>query len=240
MNTQEREQLNQLLKQLAAFKLTNKDSEAEALIQQAALQQPDALYLLTQRTLLLEQALNNAKARIDQLQRQAQVGQASGSFLGADPWAQPVAGAGVPGAANYQPNRYAPPVAPAPSAAPAQAGGGLFGGGSFLGNIAATAAGVAAGGFLFQGIENLMGHHHGMGGFDASGFDQTGFGEHVSEQTVINNYYGDDAGQLGADDSFRTAGFDNGAAFDNAGFDNAGFGGGDFVDDDADTDSDWI
>lgn len=34
-----------------------------------------------------------------------------------------------------------------------------------LGNIAATAAGVAGGAFLFQGIENLMSHHRSGSGF---------------------------------------------------------------------------
>jgi hypothetical protein len=62
------------------------------------------------------------------------------------------------------------------------------GGGSFLGNVASTAAGVVAGSFLFQGIESLLGHHHGAG---SSWMDPNG--EHLSEQTVINNYYGDEA-----------------------------------------------
>jgi hypothetical protein len=31
--------------------------------------------------------------------------------------------------------------------------------GGFLGQAAATAAGVAGGAFLFQGLENLLGHH---------------------------------------------------------------------------------
>jgi hypothetical protein len=39
-------------------------------------------------------------------------------------------------------------------------GGFLGGGGGMLGSIAATAAGVAAGSFLFQGIENMFGHHN--------------------------------------------------------------------------------
>ncbi len=255
MNIQEREQLNQLLRQLVGFKLSAKDSEAEGLIQQAAAQQPDALYLLSQRVLLLEHALTNAKQQIEALQKQLQSAPAAASagFLGADPWAQPAPVAPavsnpVPGAGNYQPNRYAPPTAQAApyAAAPAQAapaGGGILGGG-FLGNVAATAAGVAAGGFLFQGLENLMGHHGGGfgqgGGFGGSGFDQTGFGgEHVTENTVINNYYGDDAGQgqLADSSDFGGANFSNADYSDDS---NSLFGGdgGDFGDDSSD--SDWI
>jgi len=70
--------------------------------------------------------------------------------------------------------------------APTNTGGGF--GSNFLGNVASTAAGVVAGWFLFQGIENLVGHH-------GSGFNQQPVGEQMTENTVINNYYGDDAGQ---------------------------------------------
>ena len=122
MNTQERDLLTQLLKQLVEFKITSKDAEAESLIRDAVAHQPDATYLLVQRVLLLEHGLNNAKARIDELQKQLQANQsaqASSSFLGNDPWAQPaVNSAPVPGAGAYQPPRYAPPVQPQVQAQP--------------------------------------------------------------------------------------------------------------------------
>ncbi len=57
--------------------------------------------------------------------------------------------------------------------------------GSFLGNVATTAAGVVAGGFLFQGLENLLGSGH-HAGFSGWGDEPV---ERVSEQTTINNYY---------------------------------------------------
>lgn len=188
MNSQERDQLSQFLKQLGEVKLAEKDVEAEALIRETAARQPDAAYLLVQRALLLEQALNGAKARINELQNQLQSGQSAqrGGFLDNDPWAQPVGGNGgqVPGIGNYQVPRYAAPAQPQPSA---------FGGGSsFLGNVATTAAGVVAGSFLFQGIESLMGHHGGAG----AGWGQHAAAEQAPEQTVINNYYGDDAVEL--------------------------------------------
>lgn len=189
MNLQEHDQLNQLLKQLGEVKLTAKDADAEILIREAAAHQPDATYLLVQRTLLLEQALNSAKARIEELQNQLQNSQPvqRGSFLSNDPWAQPAVKAGpVPSAGSPQVPQYAPQ----PSAS-------AFGGGSsFLGNVATTAAGVVAGSFLFQGIENLMGHH-------SSGFGQQPSGEQFTEQTVINNNYGDDAGQQANNDDDR-------------------------------------
>ena len=134
MNQPERDQLSQLLKQLVDFKISVKDAEADALIKEAVSRQPDAAYLLIQRAMLLEHGLNNAKARIDELQKQlqnTQPGQSSSSFLGNDPWAAPSAGSGpVPGSGNYQPARnmapqYQPPVQPQ-----AQAAGGFLGGGS--------------------------------------------------------------------------------------------------------------
>ncbi|CAD6876687.1 DUF2076 domain-containing protein [Methylomonas fluvii] len=185
MNSQERNQLSQFLNQLNDVKLTQKDAEAEALIRDEVAKQPDAAYLLVQRALLQDQALTAAKAQIAELQNQLQAGASPqrGGFLGNDPWAQPANNSGaVPGAGNYQMQRGA-----ASAQAPGFFGGGA--GGSFLGNVATTAAGVVAGSFLFQGIESLMGHH------GSSAWGQQAMGEHsgAQEQTVVNNYYGDDA-----------------------------------------------
>src|SRR5438067_2543513 len=138
MTPQERQSLQDFLGQLAQVRGTVKDPEAATLIAQAAAENPDALYLSVQRAILLEQALDAAKTQIAQLQAQSSAG---GRFLGSTWGSQP-----------------AQPVVPA--AAPTERPG-LFSGGSFLGNVASTAAGVAAGAFLFQGIENLLGHHGG-------------------------------------------------------------------------------
>jgi hypothetical protein len=58
---------------------------------------------------------------------------------------------------------------------------------SFLGQAAATAAGVAGGEFLFQGIENMFGHHG--GGFGGGGYANEAL---PTEYVTINNYYGPD------------------------------------------------
>ena len=185
MTPQEQQQLSQFLNQLTQAKVNQKDSEAEALIETAIKQQPDATYLLVQRALILEQALNNAKTQIADLQNQVRNNGNATSFLNNDPWAQPINNAApVPGAGNYQMPRYAPPIQPS-----AFAGGAS----SFLGNVATTAAGVVAGSFLFQGIENLIGGHHGSSGW---GQHDQAVSDHISEQTVINNYYGDDSAQM--------------------------------------------
>lgn len=220
MNTQERDQLGQFLQQLAEVKLAQKDQDAEEMIRQAVSKQPDAAYLLVQRAMLLDQALNNAKQQIAELQAQVQsaANQNRSGFLNNDPWAQSASpGSAVPGVGNYQMPRQAPPAAPAPAA-----GGFLGGGSSFLGNVATTAAGVVAGSFLFQGIENLLGHH------SSHGWQQTPMAgdEHVTEHTTVNNYYGDDAAASG----LREASYEEYAPEDDS-------GDADFQDD---GDSGWI
>ena len=167
MNPEERQALTQLLQQLTTTPVASKLPEADSLIRDALAKQPDAAYLLVQRVMLLEQALNAAKAQISQLQNQARPATGQGGFLGNSPWGAPVAPAA---------NAYA-----APPAQPAA-------GSSFLGNIATTAAGVVAGSFLFQGIESLMGHHH--SGFGSPFASNTP--DPVTEQTIVNNYYNDE------------------------------------------------
>ncbi len=217
MNTQERDQLNQFLKQLVDFKLTQKDTDAEALIRDAMSRQPDATYLLVQRCLLLEHAVNAAQTKINDLQNQLQqrsTPSSAGSFLGNDPWAQSAASSNpVPGAGNYQiPQANNTPFN---RAAPQAVGSGF--GSSFLGNVATTAAGVVAGSFLFQGIENLMGHHQ-------SGWGQQAFGEQVTEETIVNNYYGNS-------DQLANNNDDNSYLADNSGDD--------YFDGIDDSDTDW-
>jgi uncharacterized protein len=169
MNTQERAQLEQFLDGLVAVKGIKKLPDAEQLIRQAVARQPDAAYLLVQRCMLLDLALSQAKARIAALE-EAQG--SSGSFL----------------EGGYQPNqaaRYAspPPGAASPAPPPAYAAPAGGGGGSFLGQVAATAAGVAGGEFLFEGLEHLFGDRN-------TGFAPGGFLGVPNEEVTINNYYG--------------------------------------------------
>ena len=222
MNSQEREQLARFLGQLTEVRLTDRDAEAADMIREAVARQPDASYLLVQRAMLVEQALHAAKARIDELQHAQRAAPAAGEagFLGGrNPWAPPVAPASapseVPGAAAYR----MPSGAMSPGAA--LSAGGL--GGSFLGNVATTAAGVVAGSFLFQGLESLLGHHQ------AGGSLWTDSGaEHLAEQTVINNYYGTGA-ETAADSGIAS----NGGAFLASEVDEG-------YPDDAADDGDWI
>jgi hypothetical protein len=185
MNPQERAALEKFLDQLVQIHGVDKIAEADLMIQRAVQRQPDAAYLLVQRALLLGQALDAAKARIADLER----GQADSDqgFLtsGASGWSAanqaPAAARAAPAPPTQGPSSVAPPsgsvpppVFPAPAPSPGA-------GSSFLGQVATTAAGVAGGAFLFEGIEGLLGHHGTAVPAPA--------GTALPEDVTINNYY---------------------------------------------------
>ena len=170
MTPQENELLQKFLAQLAHAHVGVKDSEAQAMIGRAVAQQPDAAYLLVQRALLLERALQQAKSQLSRLREQR-----DGADGGSHTWTQ------TPPAT--------PATAPAPTSPPqAQAapstGGTSSGWGGFLGNAATTAAGVAGGAFLFQGLEGLLGHRGG-------GFVGGSAPTETVENVTVNDYSDD-------------------------------------------------
>jgi len=150
MTLQEKELLARFLEQLNSAQAGQKDAEAEGLIRNACAKQPDAAYLLVQRTLQLEQLLQASQAQVQKLQADQYHSTAGsrGGFLN------------DPNAWGSRPATLAPPQTPgaqgpAAAAAAVPAGKSSWSTGLF-GNIAATAAGVVAGSFLFQGIQGLM------------------------------------------------------------------------------------
>ena len=190
---------------------TPKDQEAVQLIGQLTGQQPAAPYLLVQTLLVQEHALANAQTRIHQLEQQAAQTQqtaakpaASGGFLSglfghsstSAPQTQPVQGQMPPPMPQPAYSQAAPPPYPTTANMAPSAGSG------FLKGALGTAAGVAGGALLFQGVENLLGHNAGPfgGGFGGGGFGGGSFlgggsgrGEEVVENNeVVNNYYNDD------------------------------------------------
>lgn len=182
MNTEERQVLSGFLDQLKSIEGIQKDPEADTLIAAAVHAQPDAAYLLVQKSLLQDQALSAAQRQIQQLReelgRAKSLAPTDGGFLAHNPWAQ--------GSARPTSSPAASPLPPA-TAAPVAGSGGI---GSFLGSAAATAAGVAGGAFLFQGLGSLFGHHGGYG-FDPTGFDGT---HPAAENITVNEYYGTQPG----------------------------------------------
>jgi hypothetical protein len=250
MSPQDSQMLHDFLSQLIQARGIQKDPEADALIQRAVAQQPDAAYLLVQRSLLLEQALKNAKDRIAELENQLRSGQQgdNGRFLDANSWGNSGARAAPPQQyqpANQQP--YQPPYQP--SYQPQMGGGSMFGarpggflGGGMLGSIAATAAGVAAGSFLFHGLDNMF-HHHDQGGSnhllnsddqgsnlfsDQSGSslaDQAGLGDVGKSSDNGNNLLDSGSGDVASDGLFDSGSLDStGGFFDGDGSDEGLFG----------------
>lgn len=195
MNLQEREQLILFLQQLTQVQASQKDTEADVLIREACARQPDAGYLLVQRAMRLEHALQAVKSQFSQLQaelEQTRSGTQSSFLNDANAWGKqmPTAAPSAPMGSAIQPRAQAP--APAAGAASSWGSG-------ILGNVAATAAGVVAGSFLFQGIENLMGHHSQRGAGDVNAGANAALP--LAENTVINNDYDGS----GPEDAFEVA-----------------------------------
>lgn len=140
MNPQERELLNTFLQQMGQAQAGQKDAEADRLIREAVARQPDAAYLLVQRAMGLEYALQAAQEQLRSNTR-------SGFLDSPNSWGRTAPPAQVLAQTASQPD----PV----TAKPASSWGS-----GMLGTVATTAAGVVAGSFLFQGIQGLMGHHN--------------------------------------------------------------------------------
>jgi hypothetical protein len=164
MNASERDQLQQFLSALRQTRADPKDPTADGLIRDAFGAQTDAPYLLVQRAMGLGLALDAAQSRIAQLEAQCaqQLAQlqaarltptpataSNGSWLSGDQaWGR--------GASSVSPTPS--PVASRAAAMPAPAATSAWGGG-MMAQMATTAAGVVAGGLLFQGVQSLMGQH---------------------------------------------------------------------------------
>lgn len=167
MTPQERSLLTDFLRQMTQAQAGQKDAEAEALIRDAAARQPDTNYLLVQRAMSVEFALQAAQAQVTKLQAELdQMRPATqGSFLNdTNAWgrttprratmATPASNAAQAPLAPLAPgtlSRAATPAATAPASS--------WGGAGILGNVATAAAGVVAGSFLYQGIQGMLGQH---------------------------------------------------------------------------------
>jgi hypothetical protein len=150
MSPQEKAQLEQFLQQLSSTQAGAKDSDANALIAESVKQQPDAAYLLVQRAMGLEMALQVAQKQMAEMQVKIdQANQAnkpnSGFLSGINSWGRAAPSQGAPANA----------MAARPAAAGAQQS--AWGSG-MLGAIATTAVGVVAGSMLYQGIQSMMGN----------------------------------------------------------------------------------
>jgi len=183
MNAQEQTLIENLFQQLRQRDGQPKDGQAEAWVRQQAQQTPDALYWLTQRGLLLEQALQQAQQQEAQLQAQLVEARAAaappasgsgGSFLGAGLDTHfgrtPDANLASRSPAGYAPS--SPPTSAAPAGyadTPAPASSGRWFGAAPAAPApipapmpAQPSAGSAAGGFLGQAAASAAGVAGGM------------------------------------------------------------------------------
>ena len=150
MQAEERELITGLFGRLQPFEAQPRDGEAEALIRDLVARQPSAPYLLVQTVLVQEQALKAAQERIAELEAKAGAAPAAPGFLGSAPKIGPWGAS--PAAPADAPQPVPPTRSPLQAAlAPQPAGGG------FLRTAMTTAAGVAGGALLFEGIRSLMG-----------------------------------------------------------------------------------
>lgn len=239
MTPQEEQLLNSLIDRLNQTQLQEKDSDAEALLQQRLAGNPDAMYMLAQTVLVQNIALEQAKGQVSQLQQQLQQFQQQrpqpahttsflGRLLGERDETQPQQSAPVQQQApapGYQqvPSQYSsgqPGYAQGqpPYGAPQYQQGQYVPTGqpSFLGGALQTAAGVAAGALAFEGVESILhGFGHGGYGWGGPAFGMGGgFGERPVE--VINNNYYDEPGR-GAEHEHHAT--DQGQQFGDSGYD---------------------
>ncbi|MGA0600261.1 DUF2076 domain-containing protein [Caulobacter sp. KR2-114] len=202
MTPDERTLLQRFLQDLVQTPAGVKDAEANDLIAATLRDHPDAAYVLVQHAILSDQALHAAQGQIADLRRQLEAAQSQTGrgFLGQ---AQPSQGGSPwgaqPGPSYGQSPSYAQPAyAPAPQyppqgqgypgPGPFNSGGGL---GTFLRDAGTTAAGVAGGAFLFEGLSSMFGGHRG-GGFGGWGNGGGGYGGNETVvENVTNNYYDD-------------------------------------------------
>jgi hypothetical protein len=196
MNPQEKVQLEQFLQQLNSTQAGAKDSDANALIAASIKQQPDASYLLVQRAMGLEMALQVAQKQMAEMQAQIdQANQAnkpsSGFLSGINSWGRAAPTQSAPANAMA--------AKPAAGAQPSTWGSGM------LGAIATTAVGVVAGSLLYQGIQSMMGQNTAPDASNALDHSST---PADSGQQVAQNY----------DSSASSYDSDFGGDFDSDGF----------------------
>src|SRR4051794_353687 len=202
MTPQERQLVDDLFDRLAKLESAPRDPDAAAAISQGLRRAPNAIYALVQTTLLQDEALKRANARIQELEGGEPEQQQSGGFLdsmrdaifgptpsrGSVPNVRPPEVGGRPAWNTGQvlqqgqgPGQYGQAQYAQPYGGPQAPMGG--GGGSFLGTAAAAAAGVVGGGLLMNSIRGMMGGGHQSGFGDSAGLGGGGRTPWSSDQS---------------------------------------------------------
>lgn len=189
MTPEERQLISDLFDRMRSYGAPEKDRDAEDLINRSVRTNPDAPYLLVQSVLVQEQALQQADARIQDLEarlRELEPPQrSSGSFLGgifggskepARSGSVPTIGSRAQAPAYDSPRPWGQqPGQPMQAPMQQQAAGG-----GFMRTALSAAAGVAGGMLLADGIRSMMGGgsaHAASHGHDGFGGSQPGSGD---------------------------------------------------------------
>ena len=205
MTPQEQQLITELFARLQQTPAQAKDADADQLIRKGVTEHPEAPYLLVQTVLIQDMALSQAQHRVAELEHQLAEATAAASAPPAQPATSFLGGAlsrflgGAPSHGSVPPASQppAPPPAAAPGWNPSAANPTSFGGAAapgmmssvssgFLRAAATTALGVVGGQLLFQGIQSMFGQH--AGSILAGQSMQPALSE-----TVVNNFYGDQA-----------------------------------------------
>lgn len=179
MNAEERLRVARLVTRLARQPEAPQDEDAALELAALMKVRADAPYLLMQRTLMLELALERAQAELQQLRQGGQPAQPQQGYetpLPATAARAPLQPAGAP-TGGWQPGVNPGPAAgTSPGYGPAYGpgvatGAPASGAGGFLRNAAAVGAGVLGGSLLFHGLDSLF-HDHAGGHAGSSLLDQ--------------------------------------------------------------------
>ncbi len=229
MSPEERQLLTALFDRVRTAGATPRDPEAEALISEATRAQPSATYYLAQAVIVQEKGLEAAANHIKELEervrqleagegdrRQAEQGGFLSSIFGSTQTQQPAPApgpwGGAPREGYEQPRGYdnSRQMAQQPSGPWSQQAYAPSAGGSFLRGALGTAAGVAGGMLLANSLSGIFGNHMSSLGWGSpfAGANPFGNAGGPVEETVINNYYGDNS-QADDNDNIQQADYDD-------------------------------
>lgn len=218
MSPEETQLIRSLFDRVKSASSTVRDPQAETLISQAVKDDPSAPYYLAQAVIVQEKGLEAAAAHIRQLEERihqlessnpapqaAQQGGFLSSIFGGtqQPSAAPapaptyrndMSGQSQPSQAQGpwgRSNEAPPPSGPWSNQQPSAFGRASGGSGGFLQGALGAAAGVAGGMLLANSLSGIFSNHVASSGW-GSALGGAGTAAAPVEETVINNYYGDD------------------------------------------------
>jgi len=187
MNPNEKVMLEKFLEQLKNTQANPKDLDADKLIADSTRNNPDATYLLVQRALGLELALQATQKQLTELQAVNPQTKPSSFINEHNSWGR------APGSPpTNAPLQTTKTNAISPNQ-PSAWGAGL------LGTIATTAAGVVVGSMLYQGIQSMLGHDQNqsnLGPLSSGGTNDhlqtVQYDQHDFQDQIDSDFGGDD------------------------------------------------